>query len=362
MEKMLKKDLKSGFAGVLLGWDRAKNSRQLPWKGEKNPYKIWLSEIILQQTRVEQGLAYYERFIRVFPDIHRLAAAPEEKVIKLWEGLGYYSRCRNLIATAKYISRELKGIFPENYEAIRALKGVGPYTAAAISSFAFNAPYAVVDGNVFRVLSRVFGISKPIDSTKGKKYFSRLAESLLDKKQPGRYNQAIMDFGATVCKPVSPSCASCVFKKNCAAFRNGTINILPVKEKRTAVRKRWFYYLVLVHDHSWAIRKRTDRDIWHGLYEFPLLKAEKETAVKDVLRRAENEKFLVKKKYELLSVSSLHKQQLTHQQISGRFIMLRLKRKPLLPGGGRWVNAGQLRRFAFPQFINQYLRRLSASR
>ena len=191
----------------------------MPWKGEKDPYKVWLSEIILQQTRVEQGLNYYKKFISAFPDIRRLANAAEGKIYKLWEGLGYYSRCINLIETAQYISHNLNGNFPNKYEEIRKLKGVGPYTAAAIASFAFNKPYAVVDGNVFRVLSRIYGIDKPIDSTEGKKIFAHLAHELLDKKSPGLYNQAIMDFGATVCKP-TPVCQQCPFNKNCKAFLN----------------------------------------------------------------------------------------------------------------------------------------------
>src|SRR5258705_2565557 len=179
MKRTSQYDQENRFTTLLLKWNREKNTRQMPWKGEKDPYKIWLSEIILQQTRVEQGLNYYNNFIKTFPDVHSLAKAPDEKVFKLWEGLGYYSRCRNLIASAKYISKELKGKFPETYEDIKALKGIGPYTAAAISSFAFNLPHAVVDGNVFRVLSRVFGINTPIDSTEGKKEFTALADKLL---------------------------------------------------------------------------------------------------------------------------------------------------------------------------------------
>ena len=184
MKNYSREQAQKTFVPTLLRWNKEKNTRQMPWKGEKDPYKIWLSEIILQQTRVEQGLNYYNNFIKTFPDIHKLAKAADEKVFKLWEGLGYYTRCRNLLVTARYISKVLKGKFPDNYEDIRKLKGVGPYTAAAISSFAFNLPYAVVDGNVFRVLARIYGITIPIDSTDGKKYFATLAENLLDKKQP----------------------------------------------------------------------------------------------------------------------------------------------------------------------------------
>ena len=339
----------------------------MPWKGEKDPYKIWLSEIILQQTRVEQGLNYYNKFIKTFPDVHQLAKAKDSKVFKLWEGLGYYTRCRNLIATARYISKELNGKFPNTYEAIKALKGIGPYTAAAISSFAFNLPNAVLDGNVFRVLARVFGIDKPIDSTEGKKYFSALANELLDKKQPGLFNQAIMDFGAVVCKPVAPLCSSCIYKKKCSAFINNRVNELPVKEKKIIIRKRWFYYLLFEYknepdpsiktqDYRVAIRQRTGKDIWRDLYEFPLIESAKELGEKSILQQAENKKWLLKKNYEVLDVSPLFKQQLSHQLIAGRFIKLRVTQKPKMEKDWIWVVKNKAGRYAFPQFINQYLR------
>src|SRR3954468_1692506 len=197
----LDNDLKQLFPTALLRWNAESNSRAMPWKGEKNPYRIWLSEIILQQTRVEQGLKYYEKFISNFPDIHALAEAPSEKVFKLWEGLGYYSRCRNLIHSAKFIADHLNGKFPDNFQSILELKGIGNYTAAAIASFAYNLPHAVLDGNVYRVLSRIFEIDTPIDSVYGKKVFATLASELLPAKHAGEYNQAIMDFGAVVCKP-----------------------------------------------------------------------------------------------------------------------------------------------------------------
>lgn len=327
----------------------------MPWKGEKDPYKIWLSEIILQQTRVEQGLNYYNNFIKTFPDVHKLAKASDEKVFKLWEGLGYYSRCRNLLVTARYISKELKGKFPENYEDIRKLKGVGPYTAAAISSFAFNLPYAVVDGNVFRVLARIFGITVPIDSTDGKKYFANLAENLLDKKQPGFYNQAIMDFGAVVCKPVAPLCSNCGFKNFCSAFINNKINELPVKEKKISIKKRWFYYLVLEYKNEIAIRQRIEKDIWQDLYEFPLIETEKEVDKKNILKQAEKNKWVHKGKYELLAVSPLFKQQLSHQLIAGQFIKLKLKSNQDPEINWIWVTKSRIGKFAFPRFINQYL-------
>lgn len=359
MQKQTLKEGKSAqkeqFSKLLLQWNKQKNKRQMPWKGEKDPYKIWLSEIILQQTRVEQGLAYYHRFIETFPEIHQLAKAPDSKIFKLWEGLGYYTRCRNLIATARYISNDLKGKFPATYEEIKELRGIGPYTAAAISSFAFNLPHAVVDGNVFRVLARVFGISKPIDSTEGKKYFTQLANEILDKKKPGVYNQAIMDFGAVVCKPVGPLCEGCVFNKNCFAFLHNKINGLPVKEKKISIRKRWFYYLVIGHENKIAIRQRTSKDIWQQLYEFPVVETNKEEEIKQILMQAEKLNFLQKKGHEIIAVSPLFKQQLSHQLIAGQFIKIKWKKKLSLGDDMIWVTKKEMKKFAFPKFINQYL-------
>ena len=328
----------------------------MPWKGESDPYKIWLSEIILQQTRVAQGMSYYNNFIKTFPDIHKLAKATDEKIFKMWEGLGYYTRCRNLIATARFISTECKGKFPDTYDEIKALKGVGPYTAAAISSFAFNLPYAVVDGNVFRVLARIFGVKKPVDTTDGKKYFSALANELLDKKQPGIYNQAIMDFGAVVCKPAAPLCYICAFRKNCFAFLNSKINDLPVKEKKIKIKKRWFYYLVLEYKKEIAIRQRTSKDIWQDLFEFPLIETEHEVDAKNILQKAEMKKWILKKEYKVVLVSPLFKQQLSHQLIAGQFLKINLKKKPNLNNDWQWIRKNKFIYYSFPQFINQYLR------
>ena len=354
--------IKKTFSILLLKWDREQNTRQMPWKAEMDPYKIWLSEIILQQTRVEQGLSYYNNFIKTFPDINKLAKAPDSTVFKLWEGLGYYTRCRNLIATARYISKELKGKFPDAYEDIKALKGIGPYTAAAISSFAFNLPHAVVDGNVFRVLARVFGIDTPVDSTEGKKIFTALANDLLDKKQPGLYNQAIMDFGAVFCKPAAPLCVNCIFKKKCSAFLNNKADELPIKEKIIIIRKRWFYYLVVKYKNEMAIRQRTGKDIWKDLYEFPLIETEKEANKKSILQNLNKKKWLTKKSYEAVSVSSLFKQHLSHQLIAGKFLTLHLRQKPVLMNDWIWVTKTKVGKYAFPQFINQYLREASGSK
>ena len=327
----------------------------MPWKGEKDPYKIWLSEIILQQTRVEQGLDYYNRFIREYPDIHKLAKAPDDEVFKLWEGLGYYTRCRNLIYTARFISQELDGKFPDNYNTIKALKGIGPYTAAAISSFAFNLPHAVVDGNVFRVLARIFNINVPVDSTNGKRIFSELAEKLLDRKLPALYNQAIMDFGAVICKPVNPDCNQCVFNKYCYAFQHGIVDQLPVKEKKIRIKTRWFYYMVPEHKSQVYIRQRHGKDIWQQLFEFPLLESDHEIDEDRIGELAKKKGILGKSDYKVNALSPFFKQQLSHQTIRARFLQISLSAQVSLPDGGQWVGKNQLDRFAFPRIVNQYL-------
>jgi A/G-specific adenine glycosylase len=350
------KELLSKFRALLLLWNSQFNTRKMPWKGEKDPYKIWLSEIILQQTRVEQGWKYYERFIAVFPDINKLASAKDQKIYKMWEGLGYYSRCKNLIETARFISKKLNGKFPEKFEDILSLKGVGNYTASAVASFAYNLPYAVVDGNVFRVLSRVFGIKKPIDSTEGKKFFSQLAFELLDKKQPGIYNQALMDFGAVICKPQNPDCSNCVLRSHCFAFKNNLVNKLPVKEKRIKITTRWFNYLVIESRGKVYIHKRTANDIWKNLHEFVLIETGSNASVNKILSKAEKDNILKKDSYKLLSVSPLSFQQLSHQKIQGRFIKIAIRKEFVLPGF-KPVSPKQLLRHAFPRFINAYFGR-----
>ena len=356
MKTATKNALKKRFPTLLLKWNKDQNDRQMPWKGEKDPYKIWLSEIILQQTRVEQGWNYYNKFIKNFPDVQQLAKAKDEKIFKLWEGLGYYTRCRNLITSARFIANERKGKFPDSYEEIKALKGVGPYTAAAISSFAFNLPHAVVDGNVFRVLARVFGIGKPTDTTEGKKHFTQLAEELLDKKQPGIYNQAIMDFGALVCKPVAPLCSVCCFQKICMAFQDDRISELPVKAKKIKIRQRWFYYLVLEYKNEIVIRQRTEKDIWQDLYEFPLIESPVELEKKILLQLIEKRKLLNLKDAELLFISPVFKQQLSHQLVAGQFIRFNAKRKFSGAESWQWIAKDKIGKYAFPQFINQYLK------
>lgn len=340
------------FANTLLRWNKLDNTRQMPWKGEKDPYKVWLSEIILQQTRVEQGLAYYNAFIKQFSNINKLAAAPDEKVFKLWEGLGYYSRCRNLLATARFISKEKQGVFPNTYDDIVQLKGVGPYTAAAIASFVYNLPHAVVDGNVFRVLARVFGISTAIDTTEGKKYFTQLANELLPKDNAGIYNQAIMDFGAVVCKPAAPLCEICPFNNTCIALKNKVVNQLPVKEKKLQQKKRWFYFLVIQHGTKTFIQQRTAKDIWNQLYQFPMIEAGEATDAVVVLKEAEKLGWLTPGGYTSPKVSKVVKQQLTHQQVHGSFIYVQFTQKPNKQPDWIAVTQTQLQQYAFPKLIH----------
>ncbi|GJM31770.1 MAG: A/G-specific adenine glycosylase [Saprospiraceae bacterium] len=344
------------FRKKILDWSE-KNPRPLPWKGEKNPYLIWLSEIILQQTRVEQGWTYYERFRTQYPQVEKLAAASGDEIMKQWEGLGYYSRARNMHTAAKYIKEELAGIFPDTYAGIRSLKGVGPYTAAAIASFAYDLPYAVLDGNVFRVLARIYGIDTPIDSTVGKRQFGELAQDLLDPKQAGRYNQAIMDFGAIHCTPRNPSCDNCPFRPDCQARQSGQVLNLPVKGKKIKKKTRYFHYLILNFEGQLILQKREERDIWRNLYEFPMIESSE-------LHRSEAE--LVKSKlwqemigncpFRLEAISPSFRQLLTHQKIIANFWEIQIEEAPENSDSFLIIERKNLRKFAFPKIIDLYLR------
>jgi A/G-specific adenine glycosylase len=347
----------ASFAALLRQW-KSLNPRPLPWKGERDPYLIWLSEIILQQTRVDQGLAYFERFRQRFPDVRSLALAADDEVFKLWEGLGYYSRARNMLQTARYIAGELDGEFPDTYEGLKSLKGVGPYTAAAIASFAFGLPHAVVDGNVYRVLSRVFGIDVPIDSTDGKKAFGQLAQQLLDPSDPGSYNQAIMDFGAIQCKPAAPLCGNCPMREDCVAFQQKKVKVLPVKSKKLNRKTRYFQYLLLSHNDRVLLRKRTGRDIWQNLYDFPLVET---TGLEVELDHIQSSPVW----HELAAASGARlrhrsrpfQQALTHQQIVAQFWEFELE-KPWLAPEGTYVaeERKNLFKFAFPKIVDWYLK------
>ena len=270
------------FSNTLIYW-YLQTKRDLPWRKTRDPYLVWLSEIILQQTRVSQGMSYYLTFSSVFPTVEDLANAEESKVLKMWQGLGYYSRARNLHFTAKYVSNELSGVFPTSYKELIKLKGIGDYTASAISSICFDEPAAVVDGNVYRVLSRFFKIETPINSTKGIKEFKDLAQSLLDTTKPGVYNQAIMDFGALQCKPKSPNCYECPMSTNCIAFENKLVKQLPIKENKLKIKKKYFNFFVFVTKKNKTIfEERKGKGIWQGLYQFPLIETINEVHVEDL--------------------------------------------------------------------------------
>ncbi len=341
------------FTPKLMSWNTSENQRIMPWKGEKDPYKIWLSEIILQQTRVEQGLEYYNNFVNTFPTIHDLANAPDEQVFKMWEGLGYYSRCKNLIATARKVSVEYNGKFPDNYLDIIKLKGIGPYTAAAIASFAFNEPRAVVDGNVLRVLSRYFGISLPIDSTEGKKIYQTLAESLIDKSQPAAYNQAIMDFGATVCKPQLPLCDQCVQQADCQAFALNAVRSLPVKEKKLVKKTRYFNYFIVTAGTSVLVRKRTGKDIWENLYEFMLIEGEGPEHSAEAVQKLQVQQPSVN--YNHQWTSKVYKQALTHITVYAQFHILEVQNPTPPEGNYEWVPRHLLQKYPWPKLIQEFL-------
>ena len=347
------------FQTKLLFWHTTINNRVLPWKEEKNVYFIWLSEIILQQTRAAQGLKYYERFVKTYPTIQDLANAPLEEVYKLWEGLGYYNRCRNLHVSAKKIASELNGEFPKTYESIIELKGVGSYTASAIASFAYNLPHAVVDGNVFRVLSRFFGIKEPTDSAKGKKLFEKVAADCLAKNSSAIYNQAIMDFGATVCKPKNPLCTTCVLKRKCFAYQNEEVASLPFKEKKVKQRSRWFVYYILNKEGKFAVQKRKGKDIWQHLYEFPIIEFTSEKEWKNFLEIKDSTLLptnLYTKNSRLLKITKIVSQKLSHQTIYAVALLASLpstKTKAHLHF--EWKTAAQLKKLPFPRIIHLLL-------
>ena len=306
------------FSGKIITWYQ-QNRRDLPWRNTKDAYLIWLSEIVLQQTRVDQGMDYYRKFAKQFPTIQHLAKADNEKVMKLWQGLGYYSRARNLHTTAKIITNKYKGKFPSEYSEILSLKGIGEYTAAAIASFAFNKPHAVVDGNVYRVLARVFGIETPIDSAQGKKEFYQLANELIDKKNPAIHNQAMMELGAIQCKPIKPDCSICPLNTMCFAYSKNKISDLPVKATKIKTRDRFFNYIVLHHNGNIAINKRTNKDIWTNLYDFPLIETENKLTEEQFLKSKEWEKLIGKNKFTLKGMPTNYKHILSHQKIYARF-------------------------------------------
>jgi A/G-specific adenine glycosylase len=300
----------------ILNWYH-QNKRDLPWRNTRNPYLIWLSEVILQQTRVDQGLPYYLRFTDKYPTIGKLAAAKDDEVMKLWQGLGYYNRAKNMLKTARLIVSEHKGVFPDSYEKLIELNGIGPYTAAAIASFAYDEPKAVVDGNVYRVLARVLNISEPINGNAGKKLFAELAQEMLDMKHPGQYNQAMMELGATVCKPAAPDCGNCVLRLQCLAYKHKTVGELPVKHKKAKPKERFLHYFFIKQSGKTYLRQRSNERIWHNLFEPPFIETTTAVTDKKLTQQTDFQELLGK--YESAKPVFSVKHQLTHQTIYASF-------------------------------------------
>jgi A/G-specific adenine glycosylase len=340
------------ISDLLIDWYKV-NKRDLPWRRTSDPYKIWLSEIILQQTQVVQGKNYYLKFEEQFPTVSDLANASDDKVMLLWQGLGYYSRARNLLTTARLVRDKHNGKFPFNYDDIRALKGVGDYTAAAIASFAFNLPYAVVDGNVYRVLSRLFDIHIPINSSEGKKQFQLIANELLNSKKAKLHNSAIMEFGALFCKPQNPNCGSCVLRNNCLAFLNNSVHLLPFKNKTIKIKERFFYYFLIRYKDEVYIQKRVSKDIWQNLYEFYLVEQPMRINEQQAVEVFKSE--LQLKKFNVVNSTEQNKHILSHQHIFSTIFEIEvpkpLNNKNLIP-----INYKNIIEFAFPQLLVRYIK------
>lgn len=341
----------TGFTSAILAWF-ARNGRELPWRGIGDPYAIWLSEIILQQTRISQGTAYWHRFMSAYPTVESLAAATEDEVLKLWQGLGYYSRARNLHAAAKSIAA--MGAFPDRYEDIRRLKGVGDYTAAAIASMAFGLPYAAVDGNVYRVLARHYGIGTPINTTQGKRQFQLLADELCPQRQAGTWNQAMMDFGALQCTPQSPACATCPLAETCEAYRNGHPEAYPVKEQKMKRRTRYLTYYYIARAGRVLFHRRPAGDIWQGLWEPVVMESTDKT---------------------IAQAPDAVKHVLTHQTLYARMVPIDASDMPTdapLPYGlpslatlgerYHWATPQEIEGYALPRLVDLLIERLAAQR
>ena len=343
------------FTALLLHWFKG-NQRDLPWKHTADPYKIWLSEVILQQTRVEQGYDYYLRFVGQYPTVKALAAAPLDEVLKLWQGLGYYSRARNLHYTAQFVVNEFKGKFPTSYEKLLCLKGVGEYTAAAIASFARNEAVPALDGNGYRVLSRFFGVETPIDTTVGKKEIHALAKEILPPEEAGRFNQALMDFGSLVCTPKNAQCADCPLSSACFAFNHDMVAALPKKSKKVAVRSRYFHYFIVSDGHYTYLHKRTGNDIWKALYEFPLIETPVEMEADYIAEQQLFKSLFGKYSPTIVHHSSLIKHQLTHQSLWTRFYAVKLSKMPEQLGKDfRKTPIAQLGQYSIPRLIDAFL-------
>ncbi|HEY3369216.1 MAG TPA: A/G-specific adenine glycosylase [Prolixibacteraceae bacterium] len=330
--------------------------RDLPWRNTRDPYFIWLSEIILQQTRIDQGLAYYMKFIEAFPTISHLAHATEDQVLKLWQGLGYYSRARNLHFTAKFITVQYYGKFPDNYHKLLLLKGIGEYTAAAIASISFNQEYPTVDGNVFRVLSRYFGINTPIDTTLGKKIFRELAAELIKGTDPGMHNQALMEFGALQCTPQKPNCLECPLNAQCYAFLTNKTGDLPVKLNKTKQRDRYFNYFVLLLDQYTWLRKRIGKDIWENLFEFPMIETLSPLPIEELLSLPEVLQLIGPNQLVVENMEDWKIHLLTHQRINYRIITIRLMQAKQMPDDLIRVNKKDIFNFAVPKLLESAIK------
>jgi len=330
------------------------NRRDLPWRYTRNPYYIWLSEVILQQTRIDQGLTYFNRFVQEYPEIKDLAEASEDQVLKLWQGLGYYSRARNLHFTAKYITKSLNGNFPDQYDAIRKLKGVGDYTASAIASIAFNLEHAALDGNVFRVLSRFFGIYEPTDTNAGKEVFGKLARELIKGTDPGMHNQSIMEFGALQCVPKNPDCNACPLQDRCYAKSMLKINELPVKKNKVKQLDRYFTFLVIKTENSTFLRKRINNDIWRNLFEFPVIESTHKTELPELIEsKVFNEIVSINSTIEHIGNWELHL--LTHRRIHYRIIRINVPFVNTNPIDCIKVNKQDISNFAVPKLLESYI-------
>lgn len=340
------------FSLKLVEWYE-QNHRKLPWRETKDPYKIWLSEVILQQTRVAQGLPYYEKFVARFPTVNDLAAAKEQEILRLWQGLGYYTRARNLHKCAKTLVSEHGGKFPSSFPMLKKLPGIGDYTAAAIASISFLEPVAVVDGNVFRVLSRVFGIEADIATLTGKKIFADLANELVSKSQPDIYNQALMEFGALHCTPKQPKCEHCIFQNSCEANKQGLQLLLPIKSKSKKSRKRYFYYFVLANKKGFAMKKRDGKDIWNGLYDFPAIEAKRSKSEKKLLADPSVKKILTRKSPTF--ISKQYKHVLSHQNIHAKFIVIENLNELPKDSGLKFYSKKQIIDLPKPILIQRFL-------
>lgn len=347
------------FSEVLTKWYEL-NKRSLPWRETIDPYKIWLSEVILQQTRVNQGLSYYLKFVEAYPTVADLAAASEQEVLKLWQGLGYYSRARNLRHTAQLVVELYGKDFPTSHADLLKLKGIGPYTAAAVSSFSSDERVAVVDGNVYRVLSRIFGIDLPIDSTQGKKTFAKLANDLLPTSA-AQHNQAIMEFGATVCKPKQAQCTDCIFRASCHAHTQDLVYALPVKQKKTKVTTRHFNYLVFNHDENIYLKERSKGDVWQGLYDFPLLESDGPLEDADwLVAHADFEKWIGLKPV-LTEKSVTYRHLLSHREILATFWEFELE-EPFNQSSHKVADRSKPIEYPLPQLIVNYLEKSKTAR